>query len=147
MNPEEREHKLAILKQHLLAFSVPNDSKAWLALFVSFLIEAVAVLLICQGFAVLGWTLHSLNAVRLFIQFHDMAHFSFFSSIALNRAVGRVIGVYVHFPFQAWRDGHNHHHKHFGNLDRMDLSQTIIFTKKQYDSMGFTRKILVRLLR
>jgi len=58
-----------------------------------------------------------------------MAHMSFYGSLQVNKYVGRLFGVYVHFPFDSWRDGHNHHHKHFGNLDRLDLSQTILFTK------------------
>jgi omega-6 fatty acid desaturase (delta-12 desaturase) len=58
-----------------------------------------------------------------------------------------LFGVYVHFPFNAWRDGHNHHHKHFGNLDRFDASQTILFTKKQYEAMSKPKKILVRIFR
>ena len=95
----------------------------------------------------LGWAIHTLNAVRFFIQFHDMAHFSFFQSILLNKLVGSLIGVYVCFPFQAWRDGHNHHHRHFGNLDRLDLSQTILFTKKQYESWSLPKKILIRFFR
>lgn len=100
---------------------------------ISFLIEAVAIALIHLNLPLLGWTLHSLNLVRLFIQFHDMAHFSFFSSAPLNKLCGRLIGVIEHFPFEAWRDGHNYHHKHFGNIDRLDLSQSILFTKKQYE--------------
>ena len=76
-----------------------------------------------------------------------MAHFSFFSNMSLNIALGKLIGVYVHFPFNAWRDGHNHHHKHFGNLDRFDASQTILFTKKQYEAMSKPKKILVRIFR
>jgi omega-6 fatty acid desaturase (delta-12 desaturase) len=75
---------------------------------------------------------HTLVTVRLFVQFHDMAHYSFFSSMTMNKIIGKILGVYVHFPFDSWRKGHNHHHKHFGNLDRLDLSQTILFTKKQY---------------
>ena len=114
---------------------------------VSLLWEALAVILINLNVGILGWTLHTLNMVRLFIQFHDMAHFSFFSSITMNKVVGKMIGVYVHFPFANWRDGHNHHHKHFGNLDRMDLSQTILFTKKQYDEMKWPLKLIVRILR
>lgn len=110
----------------------PNDTKAWTAIGVSLLNELIVYVLIQCNLNLLGWTLHTLNMVRLFIQFHDMAHFSFFSSINTNRIVGKIIGVYVHFPFNNWRDGHNHHHKHFGNLDRLDLSQTILFSKKQY---------------
>ena len=125
----------------------PNDLKAWTALGISLLIELIAVLLILSPMSLLGWTLHVLNMVRFFIQFHDMAHFSFFSSISANKAVGKLIGIYLQFPFNNWRDGHNHHHKHFGNLDRLDLSQTILFTKQQYDQMKTPLKLLVRILR
>lgn len=86
--------------------------------------------LIAQGHCMLGWLLESLTTMRLFIQFHDMAHFSYFSTVTMNKIVGTVIGVYVHFPFDAWRDGHNYHHKIFGNIDKLDISQTILFTKK-----------------
>ena len=99
---------------------------------VSFAIEALAIILINLDVFYLGWVIHCLNMVRFFIQFHDMAHFSFFESIQMNKIIGHIIGVYVLFPFPMWRDGHNFHHRHFGNLDRIDLSQTILFSKKQY---------------
>ncbi len=88
-----------------------------------------------------------LNNLRFFMQMHDMAHLSFFTSISANKALGKLIGIYTHFPFDAWRDGHNHHHKHFGNLDRLDLSQTILFTKQQYELMKGYQKRLVRIFR
>ena len=76
-----------------------------------------------------------------------MAHFSFFESIAMNKFVGHIIGIYVLFPFQMWRDGHNFHHRFFGNLDRVDLSQTILFTKKEYESWSTPKKIAIRIFR
>jgi len=121
------------MKKFVQSYGKADDKKAWTALGISFLIEIVVIILIHLNQKLLGWGLHTLNNVRFFIQFHDMAHFSYFSSITLNRIFGKIIGVYTHFPFNAWRDGHNHHHKHFGNLDRLDMSQTILFTKKQYD--------------
>lgn len=147
MNPEEKSVGVCEMKKHVQSYGQPDDRKAWLALGGSFLYEVLAIALIHLDQRLLGWTLHSLNMVRFFIQFHDMAHFSFFSSIPLNRFFGKLIGIYTHFPFEGWRDGHNHHHKHFGNLDRLDLSQTILFTKKQYEEMKGIRKILTRILR
>lgn len=88
-----------------------------------------------------------LNTVRIFIQFHDMAHFSFFPTIKMNTMVGKLFGIFVHYPFNTWRDGHNHHHKHFGNLDRLDLSQTILFTKKQYEAWPRWLRMIVRIFR
>lgn len=120
---------------------------AWQALSVSILYEVISLVLIFSNFQSLGWTLHTLNIVRLFIQFHDTAHFSYFSSPTSNKLLGRMIGIYVHFPFDAWRDGHNHHHKHFGNLSRLDLSQTILFTKKNYEEMSTGKKIITRIFR
>jgi len=76
-----------------------------------------------------------------------MAHFSFFSSITLNKIVGNIFGVYLHIPFESWRAGHNYHHIHFGNLDQFDISQTILFTKKQYEAMTPKLRILVRFFR
>ena len=114
---------------------------------MSLVYEVAAIALIHLNFGIIGWSLHALNAVRIFIQLHDMAHFSFFTSFSLNRWIGKLFGIYVHYPFDAWRDGHNHHHRHFGNLDRLDLSQTILFTKKQYESWSAPKRILARFFR
>ena len=113
----------------------------------SFVIEAVAVIMINLNFYYSGWLLHSLNMVRFFVQFHDTAHFNFFETPELNRFVGRILGIYVHFPFQMWRDGHNYHHRHFGNLDKMDLSQTILWNKKDWEKWSTPKKIAYRIFR
>lgn len=65
----------------------------------------------------------------------------------MNVIVGKILGIYQHYPYNAWRDGHNHHHKHFGNLDRLDMSQTILFTKQQYAEMKGITKIAARIFR
>lgn len=122
--------EIAFAKQHVQKYAKPDDKKAWLSLGVSCLQQAFVVFLIKMDYDLLGWFIHLFLTVRWFIQFHDMAHFSFFTTMKMNTIVGKLLGIYHHFPFNAWRDGHNHHHKHFGNLDRADVSQTIIFTKK-----------------
>ena len=111
-----------------------NNTYKAAILLLSFFLQASALFMIFFSDAYaflyyLGWSVHSLNIVRIFIQMHDMAHYSFFSNSKLNYHVGTLFGIYTFFPFIAWRDGHNHHHKHFGNLDRFDASQTILFTK------------------
>jgi omega-6 fatty acid desaturase (delta-12 desaturase) len=50
------------------------------------------------------------------------------------------------FPFSAWRDGHNHHHATFGLID-IDTSQTILFTKKDYEQFSPPFKCFVRVVR
>ena len=137
----------ANVQKHILKYSQPDDSIAWKGLAATIASELCASFMILNGLPTVGWVLHSLNMVRFFILFHDMAHFSYFKSIPLNKLFGSLIGVYVYFPFQAWRDGHNHHHRHFGNLDRLDMSQTILFTKKKYESWSLTKRIIVRIFR
>lgn len=66
------------MKKHVLNYSKPNDQKAWLQLGVSVGIELIAIILIHINMKILGWGLHNLNIIRLFVQFHDMAHFSYF---------------------------------------------------------------------
>lgn len=124
------ETEFSSLTSYINGYIRPDNTKAWTAILGSLAYELLAILLIHLNLGVLGWMVHTLNIVRLFIQFHDMAHFSFFPSIRTNKLLGHLIGVYTFFPFDMWRDGHNHHHKHFGNLDRVDLSQTILFTKE-----------------
>ncbi len=135
------------MKKFVQSYGIPNDNKAYIALGITVIVEIAAILLIHANLGLLGWMIHTLNCVRIFVQFHDMAHFSFFSDMSKNILVGKIFGVYAHFPFNAWRDGHNHHHKHFGNLDRFDASQTILFTKKQFEAMSLPKKILVRIFR
>ena len=132
MTVTEEKYKTEIVKKHVIKYCEPNNGKAWKGIAVTLIYQAIAIFLVRSQFSILGWALNSFVIVRMFVQFHDMAHFSYFKSISLNKVVGSLLGVYVHFPFQAWRDGHNHHHKHFGNLDRLDLSQTILFSKKQF---------------
>lgn len=136
-----------VMKKHVMSFCRQDDKKAWAGLAISLAFEVLAVALIHWGAGSLGWILHTWVTVRLFVQFHDMAHYSYFTSISLNRWIGKMLGVYVHFPFDSWRNGHNHHHKHFGNLDRLDLSQTILFTKKQYEKMSPSIRAIVRFFR
>lgn len=144
-NSEQQEYPE--LNTYINQYIKPNDFKAWLGIFLSVAFELLAALLIHLNLIVLGWTVHTLNIVRLFVQFHDMAHLSYFTSVRINKILGRLIGIYTHFPFDMWRDGHNFHHKHFGNLDKVDLSQTIFFSKKQYESWPLPKRIVIRIFR
>ncbi len=84
--------------------------------------------------------------MRLFIQFHDMAHFSFFKSARLNKFFGKIIGIYAHYPFDQWRNRHNGHHDSFGNLDLKD-PQSALLTYSQYENSSFIQKVFIRILR
>jgi len=73
--------------------------------------------------------------LRLFIQFHDMSHLSFFPSNAWNVKVGTAVGGMVLTPFGYWKHHHDYHHKHSNDLNFLQLSQTCPLTLKQYQAL------------
>jgi omega-6 fatty acid desaturase (delta-12 desaturase) len=133
--------------EHCKHFAKPDTFVACVTIAKTVAVEACAIACIHSEFALLGWVLHALNRIRWFVIFHDMAHYSFFPSVTYNQYVGELLGAYMMFPFQAWRDGHNHHHQHFGILGGEDVSQTILFTKQQYISYPFLQRFGIRLVR
>lgn len=66
------------MKKFVQSHGRPNNKKAYIGLAISFFYLAVAILLINMNFGVFGWFIHTLTAIRIFVQFHDMAHFSYF---------------------------------------------------------------------
>jgi len=75
--------------------------------------------------------LNSLSNIRLFLQYHDMAHDSFFEKSFMNKLIGVFIGIYTHFPWNPWRERHNNHHHISGNSDKKD-PQSSILVKQDY---------------
>jgi omega-6 fatty acid desaturase (delta-12 desaturase) len=130
----------------ILKFSQANNYLACINLLESVLVQLLSVYLIYRH-NYWGSITYSLTMVRIFIQMHDMAHYSFFKSNRFNNHIGQILGILTFMPLLAWKNGHNHHHKHFGNLDKYDASQTILFTKKEYDSMPKFKKLLIRIFR
>jgi len=66
------------MKKHVQNYAKPSDRLAWLGIGGSISFLLISVILIYLDLRMLGWGLLCLNNVRLFIQFHDMAHFSYF---------------------------------------------------------------------
>jgi omega-6 fatty acid desaturase (delta-12 desaturase) len=132
---------------HCSTYAKPNTFQACVSLLLTCGLECGAVVLIYSPFSLLGWILHTLTLIRVFVQFHDMAHSSFFPSIQLNTFFGELLGLYLVYPFHAWKLGHNHHHQHFGILLGEDTSQTILFTKREYEQYNLPTRCLIRILR
>lgn len=137
----------ALIRNHIQIYTTPTNTVACKHLIITGLIQAVALFLINSPWSIIGWILNTLNYVRTFIIFHDLGHYSYFPNIKINSIIGHFIGIYIGFPFHAWRDGHNVHHSVFGNLDHVDTSQTILFTKKQYESFARYIKVAARIIR
>jgi len=80
--------------------------------------------------------------LRLFIQFHDMAHFSFFPSARWNQEIGTILGGPCLTPFSYWKRTHDHHHQHSNDLNFLQTSQTCPITLKQYQALSPNRQRL-----
>ena len=107
----------------------------YLALDVSYLL-ALALVLPAAGFL-----------VRTFVVFHDCAHGSLLPSKRANRAVGRLLGLFVLSPFQRWRHDHAIHHATSGDLERRGVGDIVTLTVGEYRARGWRGRLAYRLIR
>jgi acyl-lipid omega-6 desaturase (Delta-12 desaturase) len=107
----------------------------YLALDVSYLIT-LALVLPAAGFL-----------VRTFVVFHDCAHGSLLPSKRANRAVGRVLGLFVLSPFQRWRHDHAIHHATSGDLERRGVGDIITLTVCEYRARRWRGRLAYRVIR
>jgi omega-6 fatty acid desaturase (delta-12 desaturase) len=85
--------------------------------------------------------------VRTFIFMHDCAHGSFFSSRAMNDAVGAVTGVLTLTPFAQWRRDHALHHASSGDLDRRGHGDILTLTVREYLARPWHGRLAYRIVR
>lgn len=85
--------------------------------------------------------------VRLFMIQHDCGHASFFQSKRACNWVGFCLGVITLTPYQYWRQTHNYHHSHSGDLDFRGLGDILTKTVAEYESMSWWGKLRYRLYR
>ena len=124
------------IKAHVAKFSSADDARAWREV-----AETVVGLVVFTGLLLHFWesplpwfiftVLTALTWTRVFIIFHDCAHYSFFSNAAANHRMALITGAWAVTPYERWRRNHNRHHKIFGDLDIPDSGQTIFFTKQE----------------
>ncbi len=85
--------------------------------------------------------------VRVFIIFHDCAHYSFFKSRRLNQWVGCVLGVLCFTPYFRWRWEHAIHHASAGNLDRRGTGDIWTMTVREYLNASRWKRFCYRVAR
>ncbi len=84
---------------------------------------------------------------RLFTIQHDCGHGSYFSSHAVNNAVGCALGVLTLTPYHYWRKNHSIHHRDSGNLDKRGVGDVDTFTVDEYRAFPLHKKIWYRIYR
>jgi acyl-lipid omega-6 desaturase (Delta-12 desaturase) len=85
--------------------------------------------------------------LRTYIVFHDCAHGSFLPSKRANAWLGRVLGLIVYAPFQAWRHSHAVHHATAGDLDRRGVGDVPTLTTAEYAALPPSKRLGYRLFR
>jgi omega-6 fatty acid desaturase (delta-12 desaturase) len=85
--------------------------------------------------------------LRTYIIFHDCAHGSFLPSKRANTWAGRVLGLIVYSPFQAWRHSHAVHHATAGDLDRRGVGDVPTLTAAEYAALAPWKRLGYRLFR
>jgi omega-6 fatty acid desaturase (delta-12 desaturase) len=85
--------------------------------------------------------------IRLFIQFHDAGHMSFFKSPKANRAWGFITGVLTFTPYESWRHSHATHHATAGNLDRRGTGDVMTLTVEEWLALPPGKRFGYRLFR
>lgn len=85
--------------------------------------------------------------VRVFILFHDCCHGSFFENKHANDWVGRLLGVVVFTPYDAWKHDHSVHHATAGNLDKRGVGDVPTWTVAEYLTKPWYARLGYRLMR
>src|ERR1035437_8397582 len=135
------------LLQRVRKFSEPNNKTAIFELGITlFLFPGLFSLMIYglisgRYITFLLLPLAAVLVTRLFTIQHDCGHGSYFSSQAVNNAVGCVLGVLTLTPYYYWRKNHSIHHAFSGNLDKRGVGDVDTFTVEEYRSAPFTKKL------
>ena len=143
------------LRRLITPFARADDRRAWFQLVTTGLLFVAGWSIMVLGVR-LAWNygfvlLLSLPVaglyVRLFIFQHDCGHGSFFSSLRLNDAVGRVLGVVTLMPYSYWRRTHAIHHATSGNLDRRGTGDIVTLSVSEYAAASWWRRLAYRFYR
>jgi len=92
---------------------------------------------------------HGLLDLKMFQIFHDCGHNSYTPNKTLNYCIGLLLSGRVCHPF-FWNYNHAVHHKINGNAENKhnyNFNETVLHTKKQYNSWSFRTKWWYKILR
>lgn len=85
--------------------------------------------------------------VRMFVLFHDCAHYSLFKSKNANIFFGHFLGVLFFTSFKIWRFTHLRHHGTYANLDSRGFGDIWTMTIDEYENESTMKRLRYRLYR
>jgi omega-6 fatty acid desaturase (delta-12 desaturase) len=91
--------------------------------------------------------LGALLIVRVFITYHDYMHGAILRD---SRLAGLIFHLYAAFglvPASSWKESHNYHHGHVGQISAMSIGSFPVMTTKAWHAASFTERARYRLER
>ncbi len=80
---------------------------------------------------------------KIYFPLHDTSHYALFKSRAVNRIVGQLMAGMLATPFDAFREEHMRHHKHFGTMDDPGAVDYFVRFNSKRELIGFLLKPLL----
>lgn len=134
-------------------YQKPDHKKAIIQLFNSFLpFIGLWILmyfslnwsyLLTLGLAVIA----AFFLIRIFVIQHDCGHQSFTASRKANNIIGFTSSCFSTIPYKMWRQTHNLHHAHNGQLEHRGLGDIFFLTKEEYHNRSKKGKMRYRIFR
>eukprot|EP00041_Stephanoeca_diplocostata_P012310 m.206412 g.206412 ORF g.206412 m.206412 type:complete len:316 (-) comp18902_c0_seq1:703-1650(-) len=132
--------------QHIRQFRGSFSRGAW-EILMTVLVHSLVVALHGSLWYPAWIVVQGLCLIRWFMIFHDCGHGSFFPTNSANNYLLWVTSWLVWTPVK-WSTTHRLHHANHGNLDgNFRWSDTILFTKKQFDSAATSIQLAYRFFR
>ena len=143
---EERE-----LIERSRPFSTESIARSWGELIAAFVVLggslALAALAPWWSLRLVGSTIAGLTSVRVFILYHDHFHGALLRKSPVAKALLSLFGVYVLTPPKVWRQTHNYHHAHTGQVIGSHIGSFGVLTPKLYEGLTPKARFMYRAAR
>jgi omega-6 fatty acid desaturase (delta-12 desaturase) len=134
-----------------LAYGVESVRKSWWVVGSTFLMLLAALL--GAAFApywpirLLFSVLSALLLMRAFITYHDHMHNAILSKSRAARWLFRFYAVFALTPPRSWKNSHNFHHGHVGQIDAASVGAFATMTTGMWRDASLVRRIAYRIER
>lgn len=132
-------------------YAFDSRGRSWLHLLstVSLLVGALVVAGAAPWWPVqlAGSILATLIFVRAFILFHDFMHGSILKGSKVAEGIFFVLGMILMTPPNAWRYGHNYHHKHVGKRSEASTGSFPLLTTEMWRKASKGDRLFYRVAR
>jgi omega-6 fatty acid desaturase (delta-12 desaturase) len=135
------------IMQHVGKYTKSSNWEACKAILVTYFYRLIAIMLYYYQFTIIAVILDALSSVRTFIVFHECCHGSLFATPQYNKFFCHLLSMDIVTPANYWKNNHLKHHSILGNNEVYDIANTIPYSKKQFQELPASKKLLFRIVR